>query len=162
MVPTPDPADIVRAVAAGVGRLVAGGLSPSEREEQLDHLADLYAEDTDVRHPLAPVGDTPMRTRAALRAHFGGSGARTQGVERFEPTNMVVHRTDDPELVVFEFTYAGVTAGQAFTLPCIFVVRVRNGRIVESRDYADHIGFARTFGRLDGLIEQLQRGTAPA
>jgi hypothetical protein len=49
-----DPADVVRAVADGVSRLVAGRLTPAERDRQLDSLAELYADDTDVRHPLAP------------------------------------------------------------------------------------------------------------
>lgn len=39
-----------------VSRLVFGRLAPAERQQQLDQLADLYAEDTDVRHPLAPLG----------------------------------------------------------------------------------------------------------
>lgn len=157
MVSTPDPADVVRAVAAGVSQLVAGRLAPAEREKQLDDLADLYADETDVRHPLAPLGDTPLRTRAELRAHFAGAGIRTGDVERFEPTNMTVHRTEDPEQVIFEFAYAGSAGGKTFELPCIFVMRVRDGRIVQSRDYGDHVGLARTFGRLDTLIDQIRR-----
>ncbi len=74
---------------------------------------------------------------------------------RFEPANANVHVTADPELVIFEFTYAGEANGRSFQLPCIFVVRVRNGQIVESRDYGDHIGLARTFGRLNDRIDQL-------
>ncbi len=155
MLPTTDPADVVHAVAAGVSRLVSGGLSPEQRERQLDDLANLYAEHTDVRHPLAPLGDTPLRTRAELRAHFANSGGRTAGPVQFEPTNAIVHVTADPELVIFEFNYAVEANGRTFELPCIFVVRVRNGQIVESRDYGDHIGLARTFGRLDDLIDRL-------
>lgn len=155
MLPVTDPADVVRAVAVGVSRLVAGGLSPEQRERQLDELANLYAEHTDVRHPLAPLGDTPLRTRAELRTHFASSGGRMAGAVRFEPTNTVVHATADPELVIFELTYAGEADGRTFTLPCIFVVRVRDGQIVESRDYGDHIGLARAFGRLDELLDQL-------
>lgn len=157
MVATSDPADVVRAVAAGVSRLVAGRLSPEEREKQLDDLADLYAEHTDVRHPLAPLGDTPLTSRAELRAHFAGAGSQTSGAERFEPADMTVHRTSDPELVIFEFAYVGSAHDEPFELPCIFVVRVRDGRIVESRDYNDHLGLARTFGRLDALTDQLRK-----
>ncbi len=49
-----EPADVVRAVADGVSRLVAGGLGQDELERQFDELAALYAETTDVRHPFAP------------------------------------------------------------------------------------------------------------
>lgn len=50
----PEPASVVRAVAAGVSRLIAGQLTEPEQQAQLDHLANLYAEHTDVRRPFAP------------------------------------------------------------------------------------------------------------
>jgi ketosteroid isomerase-like protein len=150
------PADVARAVAAGVSRLVAGGLTPAEREVQLDALAALYAEETDVRHPFAPLGDRPLRSRAELREHFAAANALTEGVERFEPVDAVAHGTDDPEVVVVEFSYAGSAGGREFKVPCIFVLRVRDGEIVESRDYGDHVGLARAFGRLGELTEALR------
>lgn len=107
------------------------------------------------------MGDTPLRTRAQLRAHFAGSGGRTAGAVRFEPTNTIVHVTADPELVIFELAYAGEADGRTFALPCIFVVRVRDGQIVASRDYGDHIGLARAFGRLDELVDQLHDEQRP-
>jgi len=155
---TTTPGDVVRAVAAGVSRLVAGRLDESELHAQLDQLAGLYAERTDVRHPFAPLGDTPLRTRDELRHHFATGPARTEGAERFEPTNMLIHETADPEVVVVEFTYAGSADGRPFELPCIFVVRVRDGEIVESRDYTNPVALARAFGRLDELAAALVQG----
>jgi ketosteroid isomerase-like protein len=142
---TRGPGDVARAVAAGVSRLMAGHLAPAEREEQLDELAACYAAVTDVRHPFAPAGDTPLRTRGELRAHF--AAAPSAGVERFEPVDAVVHLTADPEVVVFEFAYAVSAHGVESTVPNIFVVRVRDGQIVESRDYAHHLAMARALGR---------------
>jgi ketosteroid isomerase-like protein len=148
-----DPGEVARAVAAGVSRLVAGGLTPTEREQQLDQLAQLYAVVTDVRHPFDPVGDVPMRTRAELRKHF--AAARLDGVEHFAPVDAFVHVTADPEVVVFEFTYAISAQGRDFTVPCIFVIRVRDGQIVESRDYTHHVAMARGLGHLDALVSAL-------
>ncbi|CUU59054.1 Ketosteroid isomerase-related protein [Parafrankia irregularis] len=162
MLPTPAPADVVRMVAVGVSRLVRGDLTPDERERQLDMLAGLYGERTDVRHPFAPLGDQPMRTRAELRQHFAGSAGRVSGVRRFAPTNMVVHRTADPEVVVAEFAYTGTAEPGEFAVQCVFVVRVRDGQIIESRDYADHIGMARAVGRLEPLARALADGTGRA
>ena len=139
--PVMSPTEVVAAVPAGVGRLVAGGLTAEEREAQIDALADLYAEQTDVRHPLAPTGTRwshPLRTRDEVRAHFATAEQTIEGAERFEPVDVVVHTTGDPEIVIIEFTYEGSAGGRAIDVPCIFVTRVRDGRIVESRDYAAH------------------------
>lgn len=148
------PEETVRAVAAGVCRVMRGGLTAAEEAAQLDELAALYAQHTDVRHPFNPFGDTPLSSRASLREHFG-AGSRPTGVERYDVVDDHVYPTPDPEVVIFEFRYAGVIDGRAFTVPCIFVVRVRNGEIVESRDYVDHIAGARAFGRLPTLAAAL-------
>lgn len=47
---------------------------------------------------------------------------------------------------MFEFAYAISAHGRESRVPCIFVVRVRDGRIVESRDYAHHLAMARALG----------------
>jgi len=148
------PENTVRAVAAGVCRLMRGGLAAAEETAQIDELAACYAEHTDVRHPLNPFGDTPLLSRAAVREHFAAGGPPAN-VERYDVVGDHVFVTPDPEVVIFEFRYAGVIDGRAFTLPCIFVVRVRDGEIVESRDYADHVGGARAFGRLPALAAAL-------
>ena len=95
-----------------------------------------------------------MFTRDELRTHFA-SVKLEKPLEHFEPTNMHVHRIDDPELVVFEFAYACLIDDSIIDVPRIFVVRVRDGCIAESRDYADHLGLARAVGHLDAPTAQL-------
>ena len=126
-------------------------------EERWDELPGLYAEQTDVRHPLAPGGAPPLLSRDALREHFGGTGPRVAQAIRFEPDNIRVHETADPEVIVAEFEYAGTRAadGASFRVPCIFVLRVRDGQIVSSRDYFDHLTTARVRGHLDELLAAL-------
>ena len=46
-------------------------------------------------------------------------------------------------MIVFEFSYVGRIGGRDFEVPCVFVIRVRDGVIVESRNYGDHVSFAR-------------------
>jgi ketosteroid isomerase-like protein len=122
-------------------------------------LPALYAEQTDVRHPMSPYGDQPLLSREALRKHFRGAGPRVAGVVRYQPDNIRIHETQDPEVIVAEFDYAGtvIATGEPFRVPCVFVLRVRDGLIVESRDYIDHVGMARARGLLDDLVGVLRQ-----
>ncbi|PRY36672.1 nuclear transport factor 2 family protein [Umezawaea tangerina] len=141
---TRTPEETFRAVLDGACRLQNGD------RDQVDELAELYAEKTDVRHPMAPLGDTPLLGREALRRHFAAAGA--VGLAGFRVEDVRVHHTADPEVVVGEFTYRGDAGWSA---SCVIVLRVREGRIVESRDYIDHVGLARAANGLDALCAQL-------
>ena len=46
--------------------------------------------------------------------------------------------------------------GEPTVLPAIFVLRVRDGEIVSSRDYHDHITSARARGQLDELFAAIK------
>jgi uncharacterized protein len=131
-------------------------------DRELDALPSLYAEQTDVRHPMSPYGDQPLLSRDALREHFGGTGPQVAEVVRFQPDAIQVHQTQDPEVIVAEFDYAGtvIATGEEFRVPCVFVLRVRDGEIVESRDYIDHVAMARARGRLDELVAVLREPAA--
>jgi ketosteroid isomerase-like protein len=141
---TRTPEDVFRAMLDGACRLQNGD------RDQVDKLAEFYAEETDVRHPMAPLGDTPMLSREALRQHFAAVGPT--GLAGFRVEDVRVHHTADPEVVIGEFTYRG-DAGWA--APGIIVFRIREGLIVESRDYIDHLGLARATNSLDALCTQL-------
>jgi ketosteroid isomerase-like protein len=118
------------------------------------------------RLPMAcrgPFGMETLRSKSQLRAHFPSGPGRMQGVTEFAAADRIVHLTDDPEVVVAEFRYVGRAHDRPFAIPCIFVLRVRDGYIVESRDYADHLGFARASGRLPEFAAQLvAREAGPA
>jgi uncharacterized protein len=107
-------------------------------------IAELYAEETDVIHPFDPERAPAVRTRDELRAHFAAGVERSRRV-RFTPQDIRIHETLDPEVIIAEFAYRGdfVETGAPFEVPLIFVLRVRGGKIVESRDYADHAASAR-------------------
>lgn len=116
-------------------------------------LPDLYAEQTDVRHPLSPYGEKPLLSRDELREHFRGASAVAALAVEFTAQDIMVHETTDPEVIVAEWTYRGVTvSGESFQAPCIIVLRVRDGQIIESRDYIDHVTMARARGQLDSIV----------
>jgi uncharacterized protein len=122
-----------------------------------DELPGLYAEDAVVTHPFDRSAG-PLAGREALRRHF----AAAAGMDlELTARDVVVHETTDPEVVIGEFAYEGriTTTGRAFTVRNVFVLRVRDGLIIESRDYADHLAFAAATGRLDALAA-VRTGTA--
>jgi len=138
-----DPKDVFLALVNGVA------------EGRWQELPDLYAEQTHVVHPFHPLRAAALRTREELREHFRPTGTGPQLQRR--ATNITIHQTTDPEVIVAEFEYEGtvVETGEAFSLPGIFVLRVRDGKIVSSRDYFDHLTAARIRGRLPELIGAL-------
>jgi ketosteroid isomerase-like protein len=121
-----------------------------------NELPDLYAEQTHVVHPFDPLRAPALRTRDELRAHFGPAGGPR--LDR-RAANITIHETTDPEVIVAEFEYQGtvVETGEAFAQPGIFVLRVRDGQIVSSRDYFDHFTTARIRGQLDALVTAVTR-----
>jgi uncharacterized protein len=125
-----------------------------------DGLPELYAEQIDVVHPFDPRHGAPLRSRDELRKRMESLAARPR--QRRRVANITIHETTDPEVIVAEFEYQGTTgAGEPYALPAIFVMRVRNGKIVSSRDYHDHLASARAAGRLGELFAALtaQDGT---
>lgn len=115
-------------------------------------LPGLYAEQTDVVHPFDPLRGPALRTRDELREHFRPTGVGPRLDRRAE--HITIHETTDPEVIIAEFEYRGtvVDTGEPFVQPAIFVLRVRDGEIVSSRDYFDHVTAAAIRGRLDDLV----------
>lgn len=115
-----------------LGRLIEGVTG-----EKWAELPDLYAEDTVVEHPYAKPEPTRMEGRERLREHFA------HGADlpiRMRARNVVIRQTEDPEVAVAEFEYhaKSTTTGRGATTANVIIARVRDGRIVSSRDYHDH------------------------
>jgi ketosteroid isomerase-like protein len=121
-------------------------------EGRWDELPSLYAEQTYVVHPFDPLRGPALQTRDELREHFRPTDAGPR--LRRRPADITIHETTDPEVIVAEFKYQGTVTdtGESFALPGIFVLRVRDGEIVSSHDYFDHLTAARIRGQLDGLV----------
>jgi len=157
---TPTPATPKPATPAEVFASLVTGVC----EQRWADLPGLYAPCTHVVHPLDPFRSPPLLTRDELREHFLG-GATALGDVRLTPAAVTVHQTADPEVIVGEFEYRGVipATGEPFVIPNVFVLRVRDGQIIESRDYADHIEVARVLGHMDEVTAAARQraGTAP-
>jgi uncharacterized protein len=130
-------------------------------DRRYEDVVGLYAEQTHVVHPFDPLRAPALRTHDELRAHFRPAATGEPTVRR-QPANIIVHDTTDPEVIVAEFEYQGtvVDTGEPFSRPCIFVVRVRDGQIVASRDYIDYLASARALGQLDELLAAITATSA--
>ena len=121
-----------------------------------DALPPLYAEDTVVEHPMNAPNPTVLHGREALREHF--DSARDMPMD-MTAHNIVVHQTTDPDTVIGEFDYhvrPHDEDAKEFVVRNIYVLVVRDGLIVRSRDYADHLAFAVGMNRLTPLVNALQ------
>jgi ketosteroid isomerase-like protein len=125
-------------------------------EARWDDVVACYADDAVVVHPMDPPGTPRLEGRDQLRAHFD---AARELPFVLSARNVVVHETADPEVIVAEFDYLGrvTTTGRVFQLPHVFVMRVRDGLIVSSRDYGNRFAFAHALGKLPELLAAFDR-----
>ncbi|MEV6117753.1 nuclear transport factor 2 family protein [Streptomyces sp. NPDC052109] len=122
---------------------------------RLSELARLYAEDAVVETVFEPVGPRRIQGRAALEERFAEVAASSP-VE-LTPANVVIRETDDPEVVVAEWDYQvrHRVTGRTFESADIQVLRVRDGLIVHSRDFRDHLALIVAGGALPQLVAAL-------
>jgi ketosteroid isomerase-like protein len=115
-------------------------------------LAELYAHDAVVDMPMAAPKPVRIEGRDVIRGHFTAAASSPL---RFTVHNLVVHETTDPEVVITEFEYRGELAGRPFAFANVQLLRVRDGLIVESHDYHDHLRLAAITGQLPLLAQAL-------
>jgi uncharacterized protein len=120
-------------------------------------LADLYAEDGVHEFPLtSPFFPQRLIGREAVRKHYGAvwgaSPIRITGIRQ-----VAFHETGDPAVIVSEAAFTAEGPKKAFDLAFVIVMQVKDGEIVHLRDYMDALGAAWNLGRLDALVQALER-----
>jgi ketosteroid isomerase-like protein len=123
-------------------------------ESRWQDLADLYAEDAVVDQPFMAPEPARIHGREQVRAHFL---AAVGGPLELRARNVVVHETGDPEVVVAEFDYdvRNTATRRESTVANVQVLRVRDGLIVATRDYHDHLRLAALSGHAATLAAAL-------
>ncbi|WP_336216852.1 nuclear transport factor 2 family protein [Nonomuraea sp. LPB2021202275-12-8] len=99
-----------------------------------DALASLYAEDGLHEFPFG--GLRPYKGRQEIRTGYQASWGSTPAVVR-EIRNVVVHHSTDPEVVIVEQETVVTVNDHPITVPSLLVLRIRDGRIIHTRDYMD-------------------------
>jgi ketosteroid isomerase-like protein len=135
-------------------------LSQAITDQRWLELAELYAEDVVVYMPFAAPTPIRLHGREEVRTRFA---AAAEGPLSLRARNVVVHETADPEVIVAEFDYVGhvATTGTTFRVANIQVLRIRDGLIVESRDYHDYLAFAHALGHLPQLTAAMNGRSHP-
>ena len=107
-----------------------------------------------MEYPFARPAPTRLDGREAIRRYFA---AVARMPLELQARNMTVHETGDPEVTVAEWDYDGLvtTTGRSFQVSNIQVSRIRDGQIVASRDYHNHLVLAEVLGRLPTLLAAL-------
>jgi uncharacterized protein len=115
---------------------------------------DLLAEDAVLEAPFAPPGrPTRVEGREEILGHIAPE--RENFPVRFEEVrDVVIHDTADPEVIVVEYTMAGVvtTTGRRASAPFIGILRVRDGKVVSWREYQNTLAIAAALDRLPALV----------
>jgi ketosteroid isomerase-like protein len=78
-----------------------------------------------------------LEGREAIRQYSRRVTASPLRLEDFEVAKL--YHTEDPEVVVVKMRTTGTvtTTGRQFTVTSVHIVRIRDGQIVHSRDFAD-------------------------
>ncbi|MFI5672149.1 nuclear transport factor 2 family protein [Streptomyces sp. NPDC051704] len=143
---TPSPREVSRELLARIG------------QGRYAELAELYARDAVVETVFEPVGPRRFEGRAVLEERFAAVAAASP-VE-LTPANVVIRETDDPEVVVAEWDYRvhHRVTGRTLETANIQVLRVRDGLIVTSRDFHDHLALVVAGDDLPRLVRALEAG----
>ena len=125
--PTATPADVL----ARRSQLILNG--------DADGFAALFAPDAVIESSFAGPPGVPVRLegREAIREYSRGVMASPLRLEDFEVVKL--YQTEDPEVVITEMRAKGTvtTTGRSFTTTSVQIIRIRDGHIVHSRDFAD-------------------------
>ena len=104
-----------------------------------DGFAALFAPDAVIESSFAGPPGTPVRLegREAIREYSRHVMASPLRLDDFEVAEL--YQTQDPEVVITEMRAKGTvtTTGRSFTTTSVQIIRIRDGQIVHSRDFAD-------------------------
>lgn len=127
-------------------------------DAETDFLA-MCADDIVFQFPYAPAGAvTEVRGKTSLTAYLAKVGALIS----FDTMSMpVTHASTDGKTYILEFSCKGCGAktGAKYDQNYISVIRVRDGKIVEYRDYWNPLVLLDAVGGLDALTSDFQEFT---
>jgi uncharacterized protein len=145
---SPSPRQVIETLMRGI------------EDQRWDELDRLYADEAVVEYPFALPAPMRLDGRDAIRRYFAAAASFPL---QLRTHNMVIHETADPEVVIAEWDYEGevTTTGRSFRVSNIQVSTIRDGKVVTSRDYHNHVVLAGVTGRLPSLLADIIENTSP-
>ena len=103
-------------------------------------------EDVVIRLPFAPPG-VPNELRGRAQA-VAALSATWEKKERFDWHDVVIRRTEDPELLVATArSEAVMLSGQRYANNYVILTRIRNGKVIEHVEYFNPLPVMQVFGQ---------------
>lgn len=114
-------------------------------EGEFDQLPGQIAPELVLRLPYAPPGvPTEFRGRDVVQQAMSASATRRS---RLKLDNVVLLRTEDPELLVATATGGAVmNSGKVYRNSYVIFVRIRDGRVIEHTEYLDPLRVMEAWG----------------
>lgn len=117
---------------------------------------EMMTEDCIMEFPYAPPGGVRrLNGRTALAEYLSGLG----GILEIESiTDLIVHRTQDPGVVLLEFSCIGrgIKTGEPYNQRYISVITLRDGHIVRYLDYWNPLVAMQVIGGVEALPTALK------
>lgn len=133
---------------AGALREVWEHLVSHQITRDLDGWVSCFAADGVLEWPFRLKG-VPARLAGqdAIRAAIGPVWERARRANRriTGHDQAVFHETTDPEVLIVEFEIVGETAQGPFRQPAVYLLRVREGRVVLLREFMDTAAISELF-----------------
>ncbi|GAB2926625.1 nuclear transport factor 2 family protein [Nonomuraea fastidiosa] len=128
--------------------------------KDMSGFAGLWAEDGVIEFPFAPPGyPRKVEGREAIREYLRDYPEK---YDVREVVRKVIHRTENPEVVVVELEVAGIVprSGEPYRMEYVAIITVRDGEIRHYRDYWNPLQAARAMGGLEALTKAFAGGAA--
>ncbi len=114
----------------------------------IDAWLDCFAADAVMEWPFRMKGiPERLEGRAAIRAAVEPVWQRAKQLNRriTGHEHVVFHQTTDPELAIVEFDIVGDTAQGPFRQMVVYVLRIRDGRVLLLREFVDTAALTELF-----------------
>lgn len=122
---------------------------------------ELYAEDFSLWLPFwlpepMMLGGKQQHTSELAPKMTDEAGKPPRTYENLEVRDLTIHETTQPGVIVAEWTYVSTIGESQVVNPNIVVMEIRDGKILWTRDYHNHVARAQADGEIPAYLKILE------